>query len=99
MVGSRLAVIEQRLNKFDKFIKNYEEDRKMILDLIDKCSEVIGQTNEREDKHFEEMQVLSDRINLAEGMIDIFKQDISEIRDYVYDFEEDDDLNEYETSE
>lgn len=76
--------------------KAREEDRKTILNLIDKCSKVIGQTNDRLDKHFDDMTNLSDRVNLAEGMIDILKKDVSQVM--FKEIEEESDLDEHETS-
>lgn len=73
-----------------------EEDRKTILNLITKCGKVIGQTNDRLDKHFDDMMNLSDRVNLAEGMIDILKKDVSQV--LFKEIEEESDLDEHETS-
>jgi len=96
MTNSRLADIENRLAKLERFVSKYDEDRQVLLDLVSKCSQVIGQTNERLDKHFDDQLALSDRLNLTEGMVEIFKDDLNEIRNYIF-FEEDDEV-EYETS-
>lgn len=79
--ANRIAVLEHQV---EKLIKGREEDRETFLNLLDKTSKVIGQTNEREDQHFDDMQKLSDRINLVEGMIDILKDDLNEIRNYIF---------------
>lgn len=82
---NRIAVLEHQV---EKLIKGREEDRETFLNLLDKTSKVIGQTNEREDRHFDDLQKLSDRINLVEGMIDILKDDLNEIRNYIFKEEE-----------
>ena len=84
MMGDLKERISSIENRVEKLLKEKEEDRKTILNLIDKCTKVIGQTNERVDKHFEDLGLVSDRLNLAEGMVEIFKKDISELRSKIY---------------
>lgn len=91
----RIALLER---KVEALTKAREEDRETFLNLVDKLGKVIRLTNEREDKHFDEMQTLSDRVNSAEGMIDIFKKEITEIRGELLGIAVEEDLKTDETS-
>lgn len=94
---NRITILEHQV---ESLVRAREEDRQAFLNILDKTSKIIEQTNKREDQHFDDMQKLSDRINLVEGMIDIFKKEISEIRGELLGIsvEEESDLDEHETS-
>lgn len=84
--------IKENLNdlqkNLDKLSKEVEADRQTSLNLADNCSKVVDQVNERVNQHFEDITSLSDRLNLVEGMIDIFKKDIEELRNLLYSINE-----------
>lgn len=73
---------------FERLSKEVAENRQSSLNLADNCSKVVDQVNERVDQHFDELVALSDRLNLVEGMIDIFKNDIEELRNLLYSMNE-----------
>lgn len=94
-VSDKVLYLER---KVEALTKAREEDRETFLNLIDKLNKVIEQTNDREDQHFDDMQKLSDRVNLVEGMVDIFKKEITEIRGELLGIAVEEDMKTDETS-
>ena len=90
----RIAFLER---KIDILTVRIEEDRKVVFDLVEKCTSLIDQLNARIDKHFDDTMALSDKVNLLEGSVEILGSDVSKLNDKLL-WEEEPLIDEHETS-
>lgn len=83
--NKRLLDLNEKVEKLEKTLQFYEkEDRETLFNLVDQCASVIKLTNERVDQIYKDIHEISDRLNLAEGMIDILKKNVEELREIFY---------------
>lgn len=96
--SSRIAELENKVSSLEHIIERDIQDRRGFLDTMDRCVELMKQLSSDIDDLRKERYDMSDKINEIEGMIDIFKNDISEIRGELLGIAVEEDMKTDETS-
>lgn len=97
MMSNDKRRIEALEHQVENLKKAREEDRTAMLNIADQIQKTLSAFNERLNQHYDDFTELSDRLNLAEGMIEIIKSDLDEVHQWMFK-EEDLELDEHETS-
>ena len=96
--NSRIAELENKVSSLEHIVERDAQDRRSFLDTMDRCVGLMRQLSSDIDELRKEKYDMSDKINEIEGMIDIFKNDISEIRGELLGIAVEEDMKTDETS-